>query len=491
MGNVRNMRGLRTTAPAGRRGGSVLVLALIAVGMVAVLATSYLQLSTAVTRRQNQATDTRLAFYMAEAGLSEAYAGLKVAKTGNVGTPERPARFGNGLFWVTATDLGDDRVELESTGMVRGGRAILSTIAERGEESVTSLGIFSAGDVTIAEGSTVDGYDSRDGAYELQCGPGIALGAGRLGSNAAVTIRGKIKAPTYVDGDVSAGPGAQLLIEKEVTVTGTKGNADLAVELPEVEAPALKLSPGVDHKKLVPMIVLPGEVGLEYLTVSKGAEVVLQGPATVVIGELRVTSRGGLQFDTAGGAIDLYVTEALALEPGSWIATSSTDPSQVTVVVAGLTAAPVRLGAAGSFFGAVYAPEADVSVDPGFEVFGSLIAKRLEFTGSVRLHFDLYLAELAARKALPTFLSWRIVDLARPKGAGNMDPFRFLNLDPATLPLPADAHADQDLEIVYDDLAGAQRSFMGMEKSFSWGKVKKVKTSKRDGRKVNRGMDKN
>ena len=164
-----------------RRGGA-LVLAMITVLVVATLTAGVLGLNQAVSRRQDQATNTKLAFYMAEAGLAEAYTGLLVGKTGNVGTPEQPAAFGNGLFWVVATDNADDTVELDSTGMAGNGEATLSLVAERGASSVAALGMFSTADISVAPGALVDGYDSSKGSYESQVLGGLApLGMGRLG----------------------------------------------------------------------------------------------------------------------------------------------------------------------------------------------------------------------------------------------------------------------------------------------------------------------
>ena len=103
---------MKTHSQQGSKGthaqrGGAMVLALIAVMAAAMLAAGFLQLSSAITRRQSAAVSTRQAFYLAEAGLAEAYMGLSVARTGNVGTEELPVSFGGGLFWVEATPVGD------------------------------------------------------------------------------------------------------------------------------------------------------------------------------------------------------------------------------------------------------------------------------------------------------------------------------------------------------------------------------------------------
>ena len=174
------------SARGGRRGG-VLVLSLVAVGVVAILSLTYLQLSAGVTRLQVAALDTSMSFYMAEAGLAESYSGLSVGHTGNVGTAAEPALHGEGVFWVEATPLGDDLVQLESTGMVKSGKAVLGMVVRRGRQNVGALGIFSEEDLTVPDSALIDGFDSSAGAYAAQAAadPGsVAPGSWYFDTNA-------------------------------------------------------------------------------------------------------------------------------------------------------------------------------------------------------------------------------------------------------------------------------------------------------------------
>src|SRR5262245_3205156 len=99
------------------RRGSALLFSVVAVMVVSILAAGFLQLALSVTRRTNASSDTQQALNLAEAGLAEAYTGLAVARTGNVGSADAPAVFGGGLLWVEATEHDGGLVELESTAM--------------------------------------------------------------------------------------------------------------------------------------------------------------------------------------------------------------------------------------------------------------------------------------------------------------------------------------------------------------------------------------
>ena len=65
-----------------------------------------------------------------------------------------------------------------------------------------------------------------------------------------------------------------------------------------------------------------------------------------------------------------------------------------------------------------------------------------------------------------------------------MDPFEILGVDRASLPLPAQAHADQQLSVGYRSKQGADASYQGMESGFDWSNVEQVYTLSRDGRVV-------
>src|SRR5262245_14000688 len=205
---MRCMRG--GTGEHGRR-GTALVFSLVAVSTVVVLAASFTRFASMVSSRQAQAVDRKRAFYLAEAGLAEAYSGLTCGKSGVVGTPEAPALLGDGVFWTSATELAPDLVQLECTGMSGSGRAKLSLVARRGSGSVFVLGMFGDDALSVPAGSRIDAYDSTKGSYASQQDKSGAA----LGSNAAIQVTGTTLLPTVVVGDVTPGPTSS------VTVTGT------------------------------------------------------------------------------------------------------------------------------------------------------------------------------------------------------------------------------------------------------------------------------
>lgn len=474
------MKSFSRGSGAGARRGSALVLSLIAVGTVVVLAASFTQFASAVGNRQTFSLHRKRAFYMAEAGLAEAFAAVSCGRSGNVGTEELPARLGDGLFWVEATELTPRIVRLEATGMVGSARAVLALVARRGTLDVASLGVFSEGAVALGAGSVVDAYDSSLGAYSTQTDKSGAS----LASNAGITVTGTVLMPTKVDGDLTPGPEATATTSGSVIVSGSTAQAFQSVELPEVEVPELNLGAATVQSSPYPLVIPPGSVGLEGLTVKSGSQVIVQGPAVVVLGSLLLESTAQLQFDTSGGPIELYVTDSLVASAKSILTNTTSDPSRVLIQVPGETAAPVQLRAQGSFHGIVYAPEAEVVVGASLSLYGSLVAEALTLNGAAKLHFDKHLATLVGDERLPVVLSWRLVELSSPNGDPSSDPFARLGLDPALLPKPVAALEDQTLDIHYYDAASVYHRYTGPESSFDWTVVKTVIQAARDGEDV-------
>jgi len=479
----------RSAILAGPRSGGVLALAMIVVLTVAALAAGMLQLSTAVTRRQVSAVNTKLSFYMAEAGLTEAYAGLTSGHTGNVGSEAAPVAFGEGLFWVEATDNLDGTTTLRSTGMTGNGRAVLSFVVKRESVSAASLGIFGVDGLTVSPGVTLDGFDSHEAEAAAQVpvgepAPPPAPTLGRLSSNGPITITGTERAPVLIDGDVTTGPGLTAQIDGAVTITGATSTALAVIEPKPVEVPDATLSAGVLVEGWAPYTVLPGKTALASLSVAAGAEAVIEGPATLLVGTLRVQSEGQLTFDVTNGEVSVIVLENLSFDAGSFVNTNAVDTRGVSIQVAGPSVRPVLLAAESDFMGVVYAPESDVQVFEGFEVFGALVGKTLQFNGAVGLHYDVFLDRLAAELSLPELVSWRIIELSNPSISVGADPFVAMGVTRASLSPPDDAHEDQTIRIKYLDGVGTPLTYSGLESGFDWDLVDTVNTLFRDGEEI-------
>jgi hypothetical protein len=480
----------------------VLFVALFAAASVAVLATCLLQLSGSSQRRQLASVDLRRAFYLADAGLAEAYSGVTIGKSGDIGSAAQPAKLGNGVLWVDATDIDDDHVRVESIGMCGRARATLEMTLERGESSVATLGMFAHQPLTVPAGSTIKGYDSSAPAAASPGGGGGLLGGllgglggggaapstpptvpGRMGSNGKITLNGTAAQPTTVSADLAPGVGQSVVVGRHVTHTGATTPRVASAPLPEVELPFEPTATGVTHTGLTPYVVQSGDVGLQFLSVASGARAIVQGPCHLVVDDLTVASGGTLEFDTDDGAVAVWVGDKLDFVDGSAVVCAGTDPSLVTIQVASDT--PAHYGASGKLYAVLYAPQAEASLGSQAQVLGALVADELVLASGAKLTFDAHLDEVSSTTVLPTLLSWRILELesAVSHGEGN-DPFQILGVDPTALLSPALSHADLALHVVYKNLLGTTMTYDGLESGFDWTKVSEVTQVERAGKPV-------
>ncbi len=411
------------SAPAERR-GTAMIAALLVVFAVATLSLVHVQLDLSKAREQRSAVDTKRAFYMAEAGLAEAFHGVVAGKSGYVGTADEPARFANGIFFTTAKEEGLGRVTLTSTGMCGAGRATLSIVVERSSSAVGAMGFFGDENVSVEANALVDSYDSRNGAYS----PGL-LGIGgntgtqaRVGSNDSLRVGGTTGSTT-VKGDAQPGPTGVLVRGRNTTITGTTAPFLTATTLEPIEVPSYRNLGNITTSLLKPLVTVPaGEASYGELHVGALSKVVVTGPARVVVQKLVVDGMGEFSIDARKGPVEIYVTDWLSMKSGSKLSTGGADPRSISLLVSadqvadhdgnGSVDQPVVLAATGSFEGTLYAPGAAVSIPSTLQVFGAVSSKRLTIKAGAKMHFDVSLLEAGVNETgLPRLMGWRLVEL--------------------------------------------------------------------------------
>ena len=558
-------------------------MALIVVGLISSLGAGYLMLSRSLTRKSSADLEISQSFYLAEAGLAEAFNAVRIGRSGQIGSETQPCAYGNGHLWVDASNTVDGHVELRSTAAVGAARSSLALTVEPTE---IELGFFSDEDLVIESVLLTDGFDSEQGSYtsqvsgkELVVDPsypylmvdeqnGVLFydglfyrfvgrngdsfmvdqsmdfyQANELGESldgdynfngfvtadhydgydpwatkeyaaivdyltsqpyqATLTDTGEVATsvlgPTTggggllasngevlfadpngigeVFGDIESGPYSATSSGTDVQVTGDWTTRDQDVELPPVTIPDVPFEGSLVHDGLLPMLVSPGTVGYSKVEVATDAQLVLRGPATVVIGQLTLAPGASLELDTRNGNVDLYVTDGMDLQPGSLLTTPGQAPDELSVQVSpiqtvGNQGAPVKLESTASFYGTIYSPGSDVHIGSDFEIFGAVAAKKLTVASGARLHFD---NSGLDGSPIPRIVSWKIVetpDIVRNR----RDIVKLLGLDRASLLRPSEAHdlAAVMMTIRYLDKSGLQRQYSGSEADFDWSQVGEV-----------------
>ncbi len=216
MGNEDSRDCLRCgRSPTGKR-GSALIIALLAVtvlvGMVAVV----MQISVSSKKQIESARQDTRAFYLAEAGLTEALAAFEAtvpsrrALPTNVGTHEAPRTLNGGTFWVEIEGNGDGTWTVtshgEANGSVRSLVAVVDTLA-----------------TPVFDNALFAGNSSGDPLYALTLGglgvqgdevTGDMYSGGDTALNNDTTVEGTVRALGSISG-IHKGKGGKVKEKKD------------------------------------------------------------------------------------------------------------------------------------------------------------------------------------------------------------------------------------------------------------------------------------
>lgn len=409
--------------------GGALVMVAFATAVMATLSFSVLALSLAGASEQRTSKEQMSARFVCEAGLSEAVFELAAASAagvvvqqggqgeqpGDVGSAQNPADFGAGSFWVEATPLGNLRTQLVATGEVdRAGERIELTLREV-VDSRYVWGAFGDIDMTMASNARVDSYDATLGTYAAQAvnssgSNNYALTNGDVGSNQNVGLSQNAK----VWGDATPGPsGTTTVAGTNVLITGTTTPNSSVVEMPPIEVPPIVGVGGVTFNGAGNTIA-SGDHYFDSILVGNNSQVVVTGPARIVVGDFRVNSGSSFMIDASAGPVELYVLNDFLLNSNTLMAATDFLPKNLEVLLlsdniidpmVSVDLDVLDFNSNAKLYGTIYAPEAFVDINSNFELFGSLVAKKVRLRSNSTVHYD----ESLATSKKDGDSSWEIV----------------------------------------------------------------------------------
>ena len=426
-----------------RRGGALVFVLVSMLGLIAlVIMLQHLGLRT--DSRVNARVDDRLAFYLAEAALSEGMTAVRAGSTGSVATPELPAFLSGGVIWVEATPVDDTHTRLVANAMAGGGRAAMEAFVEMVvQDPLFEAVLNSREEITLASAVVVDSFDSSVGTYASQAvntsnGHIYANAEGDVTSNASIVLNND----ATVFGDATPGPGESVVFNSGSYVSGSIDAAPEPFSFPTVEAPDVVSTGPLNIPNNTSTSLGPGVHSLDDLTIGKNAALTVTGPATVVVDDFSGGRNGRLFIDASNGPVTFFVQgsythllefEALPVD-GSPMAVAFMIEGTQDIVFPNLT--NVR--------GAYYAPNANILFGNDNEAWGSFAANKITMSSTMRFHYDEDLAshwDSDGQDVDPLrLILWRPIAFERRDLMRNRrDPFSLLGVTPADLPRPADA----------------------------------------------------
>ena len=385
-----------------KRGGFALALVLFAVVLLLIIGVGVLNLGMHGRAFAVRTSSELVARSAADAGLTKALLEMNQqleAKTWNDSSlpsatdeplPNCDSSFSYNVAKTTTPD-GNDLYTLECTGnSSRFQKTVNCTLELKG---IFEYAIFTLGDLTLKNGTLITAYNQDADDPPLQVGTN-STDAGAITAKLGVTIEGDIV--VGVDGD----PDTVIDNANEATVTGDIYPSLVKNKTPNIKVPNSLLnmaSSGVitDSTTISTMtkydsVNLTGgdPNGSEVITVDgKNVEI-------YVLGDLRLGNNDELEI-LADASLTIYLGGNLYIDNGGALNNLTMDPKQLKIY--GLdTCLVIDFKNSGTFYGAIYAPDADIRLHNGVQVYGAMVGKSFTQDVNANFYYDMDLREVDA-----------------------------------------------------------------------------------------------
>jgi hypothetical protein len=285
-------------------------------------------------------------------------------------------------FRYTITGDSSSGYTAESTGIYN--------LAERKVDATLRLqtpfeyGIFVQSTMELKNGTTIDWYNYNADDKTLQIGTNSTAGAS-ITAKTGVTINGDVVVGTDAD------PGEVVDNIHEAVITGDVYSMPEEYELPSVIVPQY-LQELPSQGVLINSTTISGPAKYDSINLGAGNIAAVDGAVVLyVIGDLTLDNSAEMQIVDANtnpnASLTVYLGGNLVNKNGGLFNNETLDAGKLKIY--GLdTCTRMDFMNSGVFYGAIYAPNADVHLYNSFEFFGSVIANSFRQDVNADFHYD-------------------------------------------------------------------------------------------------------
>jgi len=281
---------------------------------------------------------------------------------------------------MAATDY-----QIEAVGKCGGAeKKVIATIGFRGP---FEYAVFTKDSMVLKPGTTVDGYNYGTGPKTLQ------VGTNSIKPDSIILGKG-----TIIEGDVVVGVGGdpKVVINAPIgtTITGKTYAASEENVLPAVTVPT-SLASMPSKGAIKDSATISGSGKYDGIDLGKGQILTIDGPVTLyVTGAVNLSNSAQLQVSAANpnASLTLYSGGEFNCKNGGAINNLTNDPKKLKIYALN-TCGGINMATAGTFYGAIYAPNTQVNLKSSVEIYGSVIASQVNQSSSANIHYDASLRE--------------------------------------------------------------------------------------------------
>ncbi len=304
----------------------------------------------------------------------------------------------NMFFSYTVVPEGNDVYSVSATGDYgQTQRTVNSTLQLRGP---FEFAIFMQNALDLMNGTTVDGYnfDADDGP--LQIGTN-STAAGAITSKLGVTINGDVV--------VGAGGNPDVVIDSklEAVITGDTYPAPEEWEMDPVTVPGY-LQALASQGALAATTTLVAPAKYDSVSVGNGEIVTINGPVVLyVTGDITLDNSAEIRIVDPNTNPDaflvIYLAGDITCKNGGFMNNMAQDATKCKLY--GLeTCKNIVFMTNTIFYGAIYAPNADVQLNNSVEYYGSVVANSFVQSVNADFHYDAVLRNVAVNDEAVKFI---------------------------------------------------------------------------------------
>jgi len=305
---------------------------------------------------------------------------------------DSPATYSYTVTKITTADSNDDIYSVTCTGkygLAR--RTVKSTLEMRG---VFEYAIFTLGSLTLKSGTTITAYNQDADDPPLQIGTN-STSSGAITAKTGVTI----------DGDVVVGPGGDpdVVINNttEAAISGQTYPSLITHKTPNINVPQslvdmvssgiINTSATISSPAKYDSINLGGATGSDPNKIDK---VIIDSNIKIYItGDLKL-GNGDEVIIQPDASLTVFLGGNLYVDNSGAINNLTKDPKKLKIY--GLdTCTNIDFKNSGTFYGAVYAPDADIHLYNSFTLYGAVVGKSFLQDMNANFYYDMSLREAA------------------------------------------------------------------------------------------------
>lgn len=383
--------------------GSALIIGYMVIATLMVVGMAFVSRSIYENRNTRRYVNSVQAFWLAEAGIIKAVRELN--------DPD------NLLDWPDSSDADVTVENVTISGRTSAAKSIRSTgiVAISDTEDVTrtinviadragslfTYAAFGKTSVTMSGQGEVNSYNS-----ETDKTASNLLSNGDIGTNGDLTMSGQ----AFVNGDAGTGPDCDFEDEDHDFVSGTV-SYDTNVAMSSITVPESLSSQEPISSITGTTSLASGDYVMESIDIASKSTVTLTGPINIYLtstgNSLKVAGQAKIVVsDSSTGPVTIYTDGDISLA-GQGITNAEQDPSSLLIYGTSSTSQTFNFSGQADFYGAVYAPNADINISGQGDLYGSYIGDTVSLTGQGGILYDENLNDLDTGMGSYSIVSWR------------------------------------------------------------------------------------